>query len=105
MIVEHTNTEATRIYEEKRPGSIWKPTDQTEIMAYIGLVMAAGHLKQNHLSIEKLWNKKYGSPIFRATMPEYRFRALSRFIRFDDKSTRAIRRAEDKLAPIRQVFD
>ena len=105
MIVEHTNTKATRIYEEKRPGSIWKPTDQTEIMAYIGLVMAAGHLKQNHLSIEKLWNKKYGSAIFRATMPEYRFRALSRFIRFDDKSTRAIRRAEDKLAPIRQVFD
>ena len=67
--------------------------------------MAAGHLKQRHLCVEKMWHKKYGSPIFRATMPEYRFYALSRFIRFDDKSTCTARRAEDKLAPIREIFD
>ena len=105
LIVKHTNAEATRIYKEKRPQSTWNPTNRTEILAYIGLVMAAGHLKQRHLCVEKMWHKKYGSPIFRATMPEYRFYALSRFIRFDDKSTRTARRAEDKLAPIREIFD
>ena len=53
LIVKHTNAEATRIYKEKRQQSTWNPTDRTEILAYIGLVMAAGHLKQRHLCLEK----------------------------------------------------
>ena len=38
-------------------------------------------------------------------MPQYRFIALTRFVRFDDKSTRAARRAKGKLAPIRNLFN
>ena len=104
-IVPHTNAEATRIYQKKQSQTTWKLINKTEILAFVGLVMAAGHLKQNHLCIEKLWHKKYGSPIFRATMTRHRFKALTQFIRFDDKSTRSARRAKDKLALIQEVFD
>ena len=52
-----TNAEATRIYPEKQSQITWKLTDKTEILAYVGLVMAAGHLKQNHLCIEKMMHK------------------------------------------------
>ena len=80
---------------------------QTEqkILAYIGLVVTAGHLKQNYLSLNDLWDKKYGPPIFRATMPKCRFIALTRFMRFDNKETRTARRAADKRAPIRDLFN
>ena len=57
-IVLHTNAEVTKIYPEKQSQTTWKPTDKTEILEYVELVMATGHLKQNHLSIEKIWHKK-----------------------------------------------
>ena len=79
--------------------------DRTEILAYKGLVITAGHLKQNYLSLNDLWDKKYGPPISRATMPKCRFISLTRFMRFDNKKTRRARRAADKLAPIRDLFN
>ena len=68
-------------------------------------MITTGHLKQNYLSLNDLWDKKYGPPIFRATMPKCRFIALTRFMRFDNKETRTARRAADKLAPIRDLFN
>ena len=38
-------------------------------------------------------------------MPKCRFIALTRFMRFDNKETRTARRAADKLAPIRDLFN
>ena len=70
-----------------------------------GLVITAGHLKQNYLSLNDLWDKKYRPPILRATMPKCRFIALTRFMRFDNKETRTARRAADKLASIRDLFN
>ena len=52
-----------------------------------------------------MWHKKYGLLVFRDTMTRYRFKALTQFIRFDDKFTRSARRADGKLAPIRKVFE
>ena len=40
----HTNVEATRVYPEKQSQTTWKLTDKTEILAYVGLIMAAGQL-------------------------------------------------------------
>ena len=113
IVVTHTNTEAERVYAEKQKSSInvnknsakWRLTNRTEIPACIRLVTTAGHLKQNHLSQSNLRDKKYGPPIFIATMPQYRFIALTRFMRFDDKGTRTVRHANDKLAPIRDLFN
>lgn len=83
----------------------WKQTDAIEIRAFFGLLLTAGHLKSNHQSYEVLWDSMYGPPIFRATMGQKRFKALLRFIRFDDKSTRSVRRSKDKLAPIRDIWE
>lgn len=47
----------------------------------------------------------YGPPIFRATMGLKRFTFLLRFIRFDDKTSRSLRRQKDELAPIRDIFN
>ena len=38
-------------------------------------------------------------------MPKYRFIALTRFMRFDNKETRTARRDADKLAPIWDLFN
>lgn len=98
-IVKYTNIEAENNTKN------WKPVDSTEISAFFELLLTSGHLKQNNTSYITLWSKKYGSPIFRGTMSLSRFKSLLRFIRFDDKLTRPTRRATDKLAPIRNVFD
>lgn len=34
-----------------------------------------------------------------------RFKEILRFIRFDEKDIRSVRRSKDKLAPIRDLFD
>lgn len=98
-IVKYTNIEAVNNTKD------WKPVDVIEMRAFFGLLLTAGHLKQNNTNYITLWSKKYGSPIFRATMSLVRFKSLLRFIRFDDKTTRSVRRATDKLAAIREIFE
>ena len=53
------------------------------------------------------WHATNRRPVglFRATMSLKRFKHISRILRFDEKETRTARRARDKLAPIRDVFD
>lgn len=104
-IVKFTNQEAQRVYTNENKKAIWKPCDEVEIRALIGLLITAGHLKSNHQTVVALWNPKYGPPISRATMSKERFKELLVFIRFDDKSTRSERREKDKLAPIRDVWE
>lgn len=103
-VVDFTNKEAKQVTATKKLKP-WKDTDAIEIQAFIGLLLTAGHIKSNHQSYDILWDKMYGPPIFRATMGLNRFKALLRFIRFDDKSSRNVRRSKDKLAPIREIWD
>lgn len=98
-LVRYTNLEAKRHQEN------WKDVDANEIMAYIGLLILAGVDRSSKRSYKEFFNRLRGHPIFRATMSRNRFQSILRFIRFDDKNTRDIRRAQDKLAPIRDVFD
>ncbi|KAE9522205.1 hypothetical protein AGLY_017387 [Aphis glycines] len=71
-----------------------------------GLLYLAGYLRSNHLNLHDLWRTDGFSPeYFRAVMSEKRFSLLLRAVRFDDIETRNVRRAIDKLAPIRTVFD
>lgn len=102
-IVKYTNIEAENNTEMWQAS--WKLVDTTEMRAFFGLLLTAGHLKQNNASYITLWSIKYGSPIFRATMSLGRFKSLLRFIRFDDKTTRSTRRATDKFTPIRDIFE
>lgn len=74
-----------------------------EIYAFLGLLILAGVCKSNE-STSSMWDIEMGRAIFRATMPLKRFTKLSRILRFDNKSTRQARRQNDKLAPIREVW-
>uniref|UniRef100_A0A9J7X7T1 PiggyBac transposable element-derived protein domain-containing protein n=1 Tax=Cyprinus carpio carpio TaxID=630221 RepID=A0A9J7X7T1_CYPCA len=46
-----------------------------------------------------------GRAIFRTTMPLKKFKQLTRILRFDDKMSRDERREQDKLAPIREMWE
>lgn len=83
-----------------------KPTNKDEIHAVLGLLYLAGIMKSSHANLEDLWaSDGFGVEYFRATMSMKRFRFLLRAMRFDDIRTRKQRRATDKLAPIRQLFE
>lgn len=105
-IVEYTN-----IWIAKNKGQFTrerdaKETDHIEINAVLGLLFLAGVLRSSHTRLEDLWaNDGLGIEYFRSTMSIKRFKFLLRAIRFDDIRTRRQRKATDKLAPIRSVFD
>ncbi|XP_045482176.1 piggyBac transposable element-derived protein 1-like [Harmonia axyridis] len=85
--------------------SFSRDTNETEILALIGLLYYAGVMKMKGVSTKELFDKDSGIPIFRATMSESRFRFLLNCIRFDDKETRNERKKSDKLAAFREVFE
>lgn len=97
--MKYTNVEA------KEHKADWRNLDQDEIMAYIGLLIVAGVDRSSKRNYNEFFIRLRGMPIFRATMSRDRFKSILRFIRFDDKDTRSIRRTHDKLAPIRDVFE
>ena len=85
--------------------SFTKDTDTVEMQALIGLLYYAGVMKMGGVFTRELFDKNSGIPIFRATMPEARFRFLVNCLRFDNKVTRAQRKETDKLAAFREVFE
>ena len=98
MITTFTNLEGARSFTK------WEPTTNQEIWALIGALMTIGHMKQTMSDTTTLWSKEYGIPILRSAMSGRRFKDLMAVIRFDDKSSRAPRRAQDKFAAIWEVF-
>ena len=112
IIVTETNRKAQFVYSEwnrDHPDRklTWTDTTELEIYAYVGLLILSGVMRARKESIKELWtsNTKYRRPIFVATMSRNRFEQLQRFIRFDDFNTRAVRRATDRLAPIRDIMN
>ncbi|CAB1316179.1 unnamed protein product [Coregonus sp. 'balchen'] len=89
-------------------GGRWKAMDSTDLRAYVGLLILAGVYRSRGEAASSLWDAESGRTIFRATMPLKVFHAYSRLLRFDDRQTRAERRAAgggDKLAAVREVWD
>ena len=78
-----------------------------EMKAYIGLLLLRGAYRDYSLWSYELRSKKKKNshPFFRATMSHPRFHLLQKIMRFDDKATREQRVFDDKLAPIRELFD
>ena len=73
------------------------------MQAFLGLLILAGVCKSNNEATRSLRDSEMGRVVFRATMPLKMFHKLSRVVRFDDKTTRHVRRQNDKLAPIRDI--
>ncbi|XP_045075401.1 piggyBac transposable element-derived protein 4-like [Coregonus clupeaformis] len=89
-------------------GGRWKAMDSTDLRAYVGLLILAGVYRSRGEAASSLWDAESGRTIFRATMPLKVFHVYSRLLRFDDRQTRAERRAaggDDKLAAVREVWD
>jgi len=79
-------------------------TSVTEIR--IGILLFLGATKSSKESTASIWAKDgTGKPICIAAMSQERFLFLVYCLRFDDSTTRAQRRADDKLAPIRNIYD
>lgn len=99
MIVTHTNAEARRQVDD------WEATDRDELYVFIGLLILAGVYRAKNEPISQLWSKTDGRSIFGKSMSRDRFQKLQSYLRFDDRTTRIERRADDKLAPIRELIE
>lgn len=110
LIVSNTNL---NIESRRKNGNdkeyykfVGKDTSREEIMAVIGILYLIGLKKASKINLRELWaNDGTGIELLRGVMSQNRFQFLLSAIRFDDKSTRKIRREKDKLAPIRDFLD
>ena len=97
-IAKYTTEEAVR------RGDVDFSLSLDELESFIALQYARGIYGKNH-PVSFLWNRKYGIPIFRETMPRNTFTKILKYLRFDDKPNRIRRGAgADRFAPIRDVF-
>lgn len=105
MIVNYTNIFIESIRNRFQRDRDAKPTDVAEFKAFIGLLYLAGALRSNRQSLEELWGEDgCGVERFRLVMNLKRFKFLVRCTRFDDINTRESRKAQDKLAAVRDMF-
>ncbi|KAG8231226.1 hypothetical protein J437_LFUL005900, partial [Ladona fulva] len=76
------------------------------MLAFLGLLLMSGVLKSSHLNFRDLWaTDGRGVEMFPLTMSYNRFLFLMRCLRFDDITTREVRRMSDKLAPVREFIE
>ncbi|XP_020289691.1 uncharacterized protein LOC109857612 isoform X2 [Pseudomyrmex gracilis] len=106
IILKQTNEQIVR----SRTATEYRDADKTysfltmmEFRAFIGLLYFAGASKNNSDTAE-MWSN-LGSPIYRATMSQNRFKFILSCLRFDDQRTRRERRTDDKFAPIRDIWE
>jgi len=99
-IVKWTNKEGSLVYGEN-----WKDVTDKELLCFLGLSILSGVYKSRNESIQQLWSLEDGRPIFNRGMARNRFQQISRAMRFDDAIRRKEHRDNDKLAPIRRVFE
>ena len=100
----------TLVFETNREGRAVRGedflrTNYEEMKAYIGLCILRSVYKGHLESIDELFDEEHGRSIFRKTMTLTRFKELRRFLRFDNRATRASRLQRDKLAAVRLLLD
>ena len=78
-----------------------------EIHTLLGVMILFGVFRVNRETISNLYSTdpNLSRPIIKASIPRDRLKVILRFLRFDDASTRLQRVLNDKLAPIREIFD
>ncbi|GAB0088247.1 hypothetical protein DMENIID0001_026410 [Sergentomyia squamirostris] len=96
-VMTYTNAAAEDFH--KQAGNTWKPIDESEMYAFIGLQYMCGIFENR--PILSMWDKLYGINVFRATMGLKRFIHIQRFLRFNKK----VATARDKLGPVTQIWD
>lgn len=74
---------------------------QDELNAFFGVLF----LKDNHLTIDELFSTNFCGNRYVACMSKERFAFLGRCLRFDDKGLRMQALQNDRLSPIRKIWD
>ena len=97
-----TNLEGKRVATSKRKK--WKTLSKEEVSAYLGLVILAGCERQWDVPTRELFGNEFSNPFYKATMSVERFEDIRRFMRFDDKRTRAVRLQTDHMAAFRYIW-
>ncbi|KAK7120985.1 hypothetical protein R3I94_020837 [Phoxinus phoxinus] len=100
IMIEMSNLEGKRVF-----GKAWKSLDWTDLQAYFGLLILAGVYRSHHEALGSLWHGVSGRAIFRATMPLKTFSIMSRIFCFYKKVAESGRKKDDKLAPIRDIWE
>lgn len=107
-IVSNTNVKLASVrlnIRDPSNRSNYRETDALEINALIGLLLLTSVLKSNHETVMSMFSKDVvNRAYFNATMSMRRFEVLLSCLRFDDALTRAQRKANDKAAPISEIF-
>lgn len=99
-ILKWTNKEGRLIGSDN-----WKDVTEEEFLCFFGLLILSGVYKSRGESVIQLWSKEDGRAIFNKSMSRTRFQLISRAIRFDDAVRRRQNRNNDKLAPIKNIFE
>ncbi|XP_046726710.1 piggyBac transposable element-derived protein 4-like [Silurus meridionalis] len=99
LIVNMTNLNG------QRTNKTWTDVDSTDVKAYMGLIILAGVYRSRGESTGSLWDDRSGRAVFKATMSLSRFHEISRALSFNDKLKKAARQRDDKLAPIRTLWE
>ena len=71
--------------------------------AFFGQYILHGVLKERDEPLFNFRDEEYGRLIFRETMSRIKFQSILRYICFDDKNSRSLRRQTDKFAAIREL--
>ena len=108
LIVRCTNKKAKTIYDNynsNNPNSnrSWRPVTTQEMYLFIGILIYSRVNNSNTDHTSAMWKSTF-YPLYRATMGLNRFRAILRFIRFDDANTRQARTEQDNAALTRDVW-
>lgn len=82
--------------------SYHRSTDAVEIKALLAILYHSGMWKTHRVNAEKLWSYGNGITFYRCVMSFKRFNFLTSCLRFDIKEER---NAEDRLGPIRKIWD
>lgn len=99
-IIKCTKTEAHRVLESDD----WS-FSREELFAYISILYARGVSGARNLELHSLWSTSWGFNFCKETMSRDRFCEISRFLRFDIKSTRPTRIKQNKFALISEVWN
>ena len=79
--------------------------DLDELKAYFGILYLRAALKQNLRDSYSIWYHESSCSIFPVTMSLNRFSFITRFLQFDDRSTREERKKYDNFACFRDFFE
>lgn len=108
-IVTNTNIKMSSVRQHlarETNKSNYRPTNDVEIKALIGLLLVESVLKCNGEKMTSMFCKdEYSRPLFRASMSLKRYEILIMCLRFDESETREQRKRNNRAAAISEIFD